>query len=572
MYWNKKSLDKKEVEKIVAEFKINIILAELMCHRNLLSHEDAKKYFNPSWEQTHSASLMKDMGKAVDLICKAMSSQQKILIYGDYDVDGTTSVALVHRLLEPIHPNIDFYIPDRYKEGYGLSKNGVDYAIENNCQIMILLDCGIKAVELVQYARDNHIAIIICDHHNPGEELPKANAILNPKQKDCSYPFKGLSGCGVGFKMMQALYDFLDLDSESIKNQLDILAVSIASDLVPMIGENRVLMSLGLKKLSENPSSGLKFLLDSYLFGAKAQKRKITVEDVVFVIGPRINAAGRLKDAKDSVRLLLASEEEAAYFGQSINELNTTRKSLDKDITADALEQLNQDVKFKNKFTTVIHGKDYHKGVIGIVASRLIEHHYKPTIVFAEKNGILTGSARSIAGFDMFQGLSQCEKHISQFGGHYYAAGLSLPIENFEGFCETFEQVVRENYKNKLPIEILEYDIDCQLEDINENVYKSLERFGPFGPENLRPIFVSRGVSDTGMAQILGNEDKKHLKMNVISPTGKIFGAIGFGLGHYYSQLQVGKTFDIAYQVEMNHFNGKSTLQLMVKDMKFQKN
>ncbi|MFT7589258.1 MAG: single-stranded-DNA-specific exonuclease, partial [Limisphaerales bacterium] len=505
-----------------------------------------------------------DMPEAVDRINQAIKANEEILIYGDYDVDGATAVSLVYRVLERHHKNIRYYIPDRYKEGYGISQQGVEWARDNNVKLIIALDCGIKAAKLVRLAKSFGIDFIIGDHHLPDDDIPPAVAVLDPKQTDCNYPYEELSGCGIGFKLMQAWTASNNISEDEVLAYLDLVAVSIASDIVPITGENRVLAAFGIKKLQENPSPGL-----SALMKKAGMDGEITVTDILFGIGPRINAAGRMDDATDAVRLLTAlSEEEAEEDAELLNERNAARKLTDKQITTEALEMIAEWPDGKTKFSTVICNPGWHKGVIGIVASRLIETYHRPTIVLTIADGMATGSARSIRGFDVHAAICECADLLDRFGGHKYAAGLSMKEENLEAFISRFEEIVKATIDPTLLIPELRIDAELNLTDIKDKFFGIIKQFGPFGPGNMSPVFTATEVKDSGWSKIVKEE---HLKLSVIqkvkSVQSGICSGIAFGKATDFKYVHTGKPFDIAYQLKENTWNGATSLQLQVKDI-----
>lgn len=543
---------------------LNKTLTNILIQRGIDSFDKAKAFFRPDLNNLHDPFLMKDMQVAVERLEQAIENQEKILIYGDYDVDGTTSVALVYSFLKPLYPNLDFYIPDRYAEGYGVSFKGIDYAEENDISLIIALDCGIKAIDKVAYAKEKQIDFIICDHHNPGDELPAAVAVLDPKRKDCKYPFKELSGCGVGFKLMQAFSLNNDIPFSRLKEKLDILAVSICADIVPIVGENRVLTYFGLKKLNTNPQPGFKAMLEI----ANVKKNELTVTDVVFTLAPRINAAGRIESGNKAVEVMLAENTHQAYDGgSSINEHNTNRKQLDSGITEEAISMIKSDKRLAAQKTTVLYQEHWHKGVIGIVASRCIENYYRPTIILTESNGKAAGSARSVKGFDVYEALEQCSDLLEQFGGHKYAAGMTLPIENIEAFQERFEEVVSTTIPEHLLQPEIEIDAEIKLHEIDAKFYQVLKQFAPFGPQNMKPVFVARNVMERGYGRLLKD---KHLKIDILDPEKPdvFYPAIGFNMSDKYRIIKSGKPFDVAFTVEENEWNGNVSLQLNIKDVK----
>ena len=557
-----------ELVKLIEDLDISTSLAKILLDREITNFDAAKSFFRPQLEELYDPFLMKGMDDAVNRIQDAIANDEKIMIFGDYDVDGTTAVALMYQYLTNFTQNLTYYIPDRYKEGYGVSDIGIDFAIDNDITLIIALDCGTKAVEKVKRAKKNKVDFIICDHHTPGETIPDA-ILLNPKQKGCNYPFKELSGCGVGFKLAQAINDTMALPFSEIEYLLDLVMVAIGADIVSVMGENRVMAYYGLKKLNEQPRVGFKELLK-----LAKKEGKLTVTDVVFTIAPRINAAGRIKTGNKAVELLLTDTVEAAeVIGKEINNYNTERRVLDKDITEQALNQIRNDEWLLNAQSTVVFNKIWHKGVVGIVASRLIETYYRPTIVLTESNGQAVGSARSVKDFNVYNAIEQCSDLITQFGGHFYAAGMTMPVENVPAFKLKFNQVVsdtitKEQQQSKIEItDVIEFrDIFEAERNVIPKFYRVLKQFAPFGPDNMHPVFVSKNVEISGSARLLKDE---HLKLKVMQadyPDIEI-DAIGFGLGEFYNQVQ-NKTFDIAYTIDENNWRGKSTLQLMIKDIK----
>ena len=558
---------------------INENLANLLAQRGISTFDQAKAYFRPQMEHLHDPFLMSGMHKAVERIEQAIKKGEKMLIYGDYDVDGTSAVALVYTFFEKIHPKIDFYIPDRYSEGYGISFKGIDFAAENGFSLIIALDCGIKAVEKVDYAKKKKVDFIICDHHRPGDQLPDACAILDPKRDDCNYPYKELSGCGIGFKLIQAFAWNNDIPFASLEEYLDLVVVSIASDIVPITGENRVLAYYGLKKINTNPRAGLEAILNvsnkySKLTGeAGAEKqytRELTINDLVFIVGPRINAAGRIESARNSVELLITKDPETAFrLGNQINELNTERKSLDMQATNHALEILRNDTEFGKKASTVLYHPEWHKGVIGIVASRLIETYYRPTVVLTQSEGLITGSARSIKGFDIYDAVDACGDLLEHFGGHTYAAGLSLRPENLDVFKERFENFVKEHITEDMARPEIEIDSRLDLLDIKRKFFDILKQFAPFGPGNMSPVFETDNLIDAGKAKIVGNN---HLKLEVVQldVRSEPISSIAFqqGTEDLYEYVRNGNLFSICYHIEENEWNGRKSFQLNIKDIK----
>lgn len=557
---------------------INEKLANLLAQRDVTSYDSAKAYFRPQLEHLHDPFLMKDMHKAVARIEKALADGEKIMVYGDYDVDGTTAVALVYTFLEKLHEKVDFYVPDRYSEGYGISIKGIDFAAENGFSLIIALDCGIKAVEKVDYARERGVEFIICDHHRPGDSLPAACAILDPKRDDCNYPYTELSGCGIGFKLIQAFAWKNNIAFSRLEEYLDLVVVSIASDIVPIAGENRVLAFYGLKRINSHPRAGLEAILNvsnkysksNGLSGTNHRyTRELTINDLVFIVGPRINAAGRIESARNSVELLITDDPEKAFhLGNQINELNTERKTLDTSATAIALEMMHNDPKIAERKGTVLYHPEWHKGVIGIVASRLIEAYYRPTIVLTQSEGMVTGSARSIKGFDIYDAVDACGDLLEHFGGHTYAAGLSLKPEKLDLFKERFENYVREHLTDDIASPEIEIDATLDLQDIKRKFFDVLKQFAPFGPGNLSPVFQTNNLIDAGKAKIVGNN---HLKMEVVQldVRSEPISSIAFqqGLDHY-EYIRDGNLFNICYHIEENEWNGKKSFQLNIKDIK----
>jgi single-stranded-DNA-specific exonuclease len=538
-------------------------LTNILLQRKIDTFEKAKSFFRPSLTEIHDPFLMKDMDKAVERLQLAINNQEKILVYGDYDVDGTTSVALVYSYLKQFHNQILYYIPDRYTEGYGISFKGVDYAVENDCKLVIALDCGIKANDKIDYANKKGVDFIICDHHLPGEELPKAVAILDQKREDCHYPYKELSGCGVGFKLMQAWTKQSNNNEEQLLEYLDLVAISTCADIVPISGENRVLVYYGLKKINENPRLGVKTMIE-----LAALKKELSVTDVVFTIAPRINAAGRIETGNKAVEMLVEEDmEKAVSFGGNINNLNAERKDLDRAITEEALQIITENPDLQCKKTTVLFQENWHKGVIGIVASRLIETHYRPTIILTESNGKATGSARSVKDFNVYNAIDACSNLLEQFGGHKYAAGLTMNLKNLDAFTQKFEEVVSAQIDPELLIPQISIDAKLELNQITTQFNKILKQFAPTGPGNMRPVFVSENVFSTQYSRIVGDN---HLKLEVFqeeNPDLKM-NCIAFNLGHKLDELAEGVPFSIVYNIEENHWNGTTTLQLNIKDIK----
>lgn len=579
-----KDVDKQAVRGLSESLGIDEKLATLLIQRGITNFDEAKNFFRPSLSHLHDPFLMKDMDKAVDRLEKAVNEGEKILIYGDYDVDGTTAVALIYTYLKNFvnKKKIEFYIPDRYEEGYGISYKGIDYAADNGFGLVIVLDCGIKAVEKIDYANERGVDFIICDHHRPDEEIPRAVAVLDSKRHDCEYPYKELSGCGVGFKLITALSIRLNRPIEEVYQLLDYVAVSIAADIVPITGENRILAYFGLKLLNHNPRPGIEAVLrhanihrrdedsNSEVDTQNVLERELTVSDLVFLIGPRINAAGRLEKASDSVRLLLATNyDHAEKLAASINDLNVRRREFDNAITEEALGMIDANEKLRNAKSTVIFNENWHKGVIGIVASRLTDSYYRPTIVLTRSGNLITGSARSIKNFDIYDAIDDCSDLLEHFGGHKYAAGLSLKPENLQEFSERFEKYVSEHLEDDDLTPELNVDIQMDFSNITPKFVRILKQFAPFGPGNLSPVFLTKNVIDAGFSRAVGN--RKHLKLSVMQQgnTENVFSGIAFQKGDLYERIHDKEPFTMCYYIEENFWQGKTSLQLNVKDIKF---
>jgi single-stranded-DNA-specific exonuclease len=555
------------IASLSGELDIEKPLAQLLVQRGITTSEEAGIFFHPELKNLHDPFLMKDMDVAVDRIQEAIQSGEKVLIYGDYDVDGTTAVALIYSFFKDDFKAIDYYIPDRYNEGYGISRKGIDYAAQQGYSLVIALDCGIKAVDKVEYARQKGIEFIICDHHNPGETVPDAVAVLDPKQEGCSYPYKELSGCGVGFKLAQAFCLRTGMPHEVIFDFLDLVVVSIASDIVPITGENRILAYFGLQKLNENPSTGLRAISEVAGIGAK----KIDIEDIVFKIGPRINAAGRMESGRKSVDLLVCDKNrDATIISKKINSYNVDRRNIDTEITRQAIQMINGNARLKEKSSTVLFNPEWHKGVIGIVASRLLDYFYKPTVILTRSDGLATGSARSVTGFDLYQAIEACSDLLENFGGHKYAAGLTMKISNVERFSERFEQIVKDTIDPEQLIPVVEIDTELNLKDISEKFYRILKQFQPFGPENNSPVFLSENVVDNGYGRTVGSRGE-HMKLTLIQEENpfKVFPAIAFHQGERFTKVSKGIPFDICYQLMENEFRGQVNLQINIMDIKF---
>ncbi|MFN8276965.1 MAG: single-stranded-DNA-specific exonuclease RecJ [Chitinophagales bacterium] len=559
--WTLPDCDPLEVARLQQELKIDMALARLLVLRGISDYNAARLFFNPSLEHLHDPFLMKGMAQAVNRLTSAMAAGEAILIYGDYDVDGTTAIACVYTFLKKIYPKISYYVPHRYREGYGISMQSIDYAAEKNIKLMIALDCGIRAVEQVAYARSKGIDMIICDHHLPGPELPQALALLDPKQQDCTYPFKELSGCGVGFKLLQAFCIQQGLPQEMLWPFLDLLAVSIACDIVPIIGENRILAFHGLKQLNTAPQPGLKQLLE--LAGAP---KTMTITDVVFLLGPRINAAGRIDDARSAADLLIGEGDARVLLEGAIKlqQLNAERKTLDQDISAEALAMVESDPDLLQRTSTVVYHPEWHKGVVGIVASRLVERIFRPTIVLTSSGQVIGGSARSVPGFDLYEALYECRDLLLQFGGHRAAAGLTLEKENLEAFREKFESVVARMITPEQRIPEIVIDTEISLDQLTDRYYRTLQRMAPFGPGNMKPMFVVRQVKDSGYSRIL---KEHHLRLSIRKADGELIQGIGFGLAEKWEVVKNGY-FDCCFHLEENEFRNQTTLQLMVKDIR----
>ncbi len=564
------------VEKLATTLKIDHILARLLAQRGIYTYAEARDFFRPSLDSLHDPFLLKDMDLAIERIERALDQGERILIYGDYDVDGTTAVALVYDFLNDFHSNIDYYIPDRYKEGYGVSFESIDYALATGVSLIISLDCGIKAQKQIKYATDNGIDFIVVDHHRPDDVPLTALAVVDPKQPDCEYPYKELSGCGLGFKLAQAFYQKRRLPFEGLEKFLDLVVVSIAADVVPITGENRVLAYYGIKRLNFDPRAGFESILfySNVFRKTKPGKgssftKELSVSDLMFMIGPKINAAGRIEKGKKAVDLLVCKKMgETHELTIAINDNNTERRSLDTDITRQAMSMITSDPELKNSKATILFDPGWHKGVIGIVASRLIESYYRPTIILTESNGLITGSARSVKDFDVYNAIDSCSDLLEHFGGHKYAAGLSLRPENLEAFKDKFMQFVENTITDVMLVPQIEVHAEISLGGIAGRFFRVLKQFAPFGPGNPNPVFVSRNCVVQGNVRVVGN---KHLKFRVSQPgLGNVeMPAIAFQQGHQLINMKASKTFDLAYQIEENEWNGRVSLQLNVKDIKF---
>ncbi len=552
--------DSDKVASLASVLNVSECIAALLIQRGISTFDEARKFFRPELSDLHDPFLMKDMEKAVSRIESAIDKGEKILVFGDYDVDGTTAVSLVSSYLKTYYADVDTYIPDRYDEGYGVSLKGIDYADDNGISLIIALDCGIKSIDHVAYAKSKNIDFIICDHHRPGENLPDAAAVLDPKRDDCDYPYDELCGCGIGFKLIQALGSRRHQTIDDLIPFLDLVATAIAADIVPITGENRVLAKFGLEVINTNPRPGIKSLV------RQVKKKRLEISDVVFIIAPRINAAGRIKHGKEAVRLLSEFDiDQASIFAAEIEKYNADRKDLDKRITLEALRQID-DNNERDRFTTVVYHEQWHKGVIGIVASRLIETYYRPTLVFTKSGDKLAASARSVRDFDVYNALEACSGHLEQFGGHMYAAGMTIKEENFPLFKDAFEKIVRETIHPDLltPEVVVDYELD--FDDITPKFARILKQFEPFGPGNMSPVFMTRNVSDTGFAKKIG-EDGCHLKM-FIKQANHGIAAIGFNLGKKIDLALSRKPFDVVYCIDENEWNGTVSLQLRIKDLR----
>jgi single-stranded-DNA-specific exonuclease len=562
MRWNlKPTPDSHKVNQLAEALDVEVVIASLLVQRGVETYEQAREFFRPSLSGLHDPYLMKDMNKAVARIEAAIANGENILIFGDYDVDGTTAVSLVSSYLRSYYPNVDTYIPDRYNEGYGISNAGIDYADDNGCTLIIALDCGIKSIDKVEYAKSKNIDFIICDHHRPGAFLPDAVAVLDPKRDDCDYPYDELCGCGVGFKLVQALGANRGQTIHDLIPYLDLVATAIAADIVPITGENRILAKFGLEVINTSPRPGIKALIQNI------KKQTLCISDVVFVIAPRINAAGRIKHGKYAVELLTEFNlEQAEEFAAQIESLNADRRDLDKQITLEALLQIEQNDE-KEKFTTVVYNEEWHKGVIGIVASRLTETYYRPTLVFTKSGNRLAASARSVKDFDVYNALEACADHLEQFGGHMYAAGLTLKEDQYTHFKNKFEAVVSETIPAELRTPEISIDAEIDLEDITPKFFRILNQFEPFGPGNMSPVFITRNLRDSGFGKPIGS-DESHLRLFIKKNAEEGFAAIGFGLAAKKDLACKGEAFDAIYSIDENVWNGQASLQLRLRDIR----
>ena len=563
--WTIKEVNPEWAQSLYESLKIHPVLCRILASRGVSNFQEAKDFFRTDETHLLNPFLMKGMQKSIDRIHQAIINNEKILIYGDYDVDGTTSVAVVYQFFKTIIKSnsiIEYYIPHRFLEGYGVSQKGIDYAIEHNFKLIITLDCGIKSVDLVEYANQHNIDTIISDHHLPGEILPNAFAILNPKQPDCPYPYKELCGCGIGYKIISAYAAQYNIDQEIVNYHLDLVATAIAADIVPITGENRSLCVLGLQKANQKPSVPLQALKTI----SKLEK-EFTITDLVFIIAPRVNAAGRMDDAKKAVELFIESNvEKAKELASVLQEDNNDRKDIDRMTTLEALDMIAEKEEFKNRKSTVVYHENWHKGIVGIVASRIIEHHYKPTIVLTLSNGKITGSARSIKGFNMFEGLNQCADYLENYGGHYFEAGLTMKEENLGSFKMRFDEVVKATVPEELFFPEIEVDAEINFNDINENFLKILNQFAPHGPENMKPIFMTKHVMDyQGFSTIV---KEKHVRFVVYQNGSKTINGIGFNMAEKMDVIKSRHSFEILYHIEENIWNGNTSIQLKVIDIR----
>jgi len=558
------SFDKLLVNKLQNDLSIDKINATLLAQRGITDFDSAKDFFRPSLDKLHDPFLMKDMDKAIARINLALHNKEKILVYGDYDVDGTTAVALTYSFLKNYSPLISFYIPDRYAEGYGISFKGIDFANDNGFSLIIALDCGIKSIDKVDYANEKGVDFIICDHHLPGDTIPNAIAVLDPKRKDCTYPYKELTGCGLGYKLCQAIVSSNKQDEKILEQYIDLVAVSIAADIVPITGENRVLAHFGLKKVNALSRPGFRAVID-----LNKLKRELTISDLVFVLAPRINAAGRIEHGSKAVELLISeTTEKAEEVAKQINQTNTDRKVLDQSITTEAISIIESDILLSQKKSTVVFSEHWHKGVVGIVASRLVEKFYRPTIVLTQSNGKVTGSARSVKDFDVYEAIEACSELLDQFGGHKYAAGLTLDPTNVIAFQEKFELVVSSTITDEMLIPEIEIDMEINFSDINDKFFRILKQFAPHGPGNMIPVFTSTQVFDSGNVRIVGTN---HLKLELYQKNNPYLrlNAIAFDKAHLLENFQNQIPAKICYQLQENTFNNITTIQLIVKELEF---
>jgi len=561
MQWYKrKNFNYEKIAKLSKTLNVPDAISSLLLQRGIADFESAKLFFRPDWSQLHDPFLMKDMNKAVDRILLAMNTNEKIMIFGDYDVDGTTSVALLTDYLKNKIFYIKPYIPDRYSEGYGISKKGIEVAKEEGISLIIALDCGIKAFQEIHYAKELGIDFIVCDHHLPEKSIPNAVAVLDPKRYDCKYPFKELCGCGIGFKLIQALQTKLKLPKNELIMYSDLVATAIAADIVPLVGENRVLTFIGLKKLQSDPRLGFKILTNQL-------RKPLKVTDLVFVLAPRINAAGRMDKGLNAVKLMLSIEkQEAVSIARKIEFHNKERRYTEELITKEAFQQIKLEGTVNN-CSSIVYNPSWHKGVIGIVASRLIEKYYRPSIVLTKSGDLLTGSARSVSGFDIYKALEACKENLIKFGGHKYAAGLTLKIEQLSKFKLSFEKYAKENISPECKIPSMEYDLDIKFNDISQKLLRIINQMAPFGPKNMRPVFATHNCKDMGRTRIVGN-DKTHLQLDISDSTGVRFSGIAYGLGYLLNEIKEANSFSVLYTIEENEFRGNKNLQLKIKDIR----
>lgn len=561
MQWYKrKNFNYEKIAKLSKTLNVPDAISSLLLQRGIADFESAKLFFRPDWSQLHDPFLMKDMNKAVDRILLAMNTNEKIMIFGDYDVDGTTSVALLTDYLKNKIFYIKPYIPDRYSEGYGISKKGIEVAKEEGISLIIALDCGIKAFQEIHYAKELGIDFIVCDHHLPEKSIPNAVAVLDPKRYDCKYPFKELCGCGIGFKLIQALQTKLKLPKNELIMYSDLVATAIAADIVPLVGENRVLTFIGLKKLQSDPRLGFKILTNQL-------RKPLKVTDLVFVLAPRINAAGRMDKGLNAVKLMLSIEkQEAVSIARKIEFHNKERRYTEELITKEAFQQIKSEGTVNN-CSNIVYNPSWHKGVIGIVASRLIEKYYRPSIVLTKSGDLLTGSARSVSGFDIYKALEACKENLIKFGGHKYAAGLTLKIEQLSKFKSSFEKYAKENISPECKIPSMEYDLDIKFNDISQKLLRIINQMAPFGPKNMRPVFATHNCKDMGRTRIVGN-DKTHLQLDISDSTGVRFSGIAYGLGYLLNEIKEANSFSVLYTIEENEFRGNKNLQLKIKDIR----
>lgn len=558
--WNILKADSATVAALQEQLKISPILCELLVQRGIVDFDAAKKFFRPQIEHLHSPWLMKDMKKAVERIQTAFEKEEKILVYGDYDVDGTTSVATLFQFLKELSPNIDYYIPHRYKEGYGISKIGIDFAKEHGFDLIISVDCGIKSTELISYAKELGMDFVICDHHLPDPVIPPAVAILNPKQLDCTYPFKELCGCGVVFKLITALAETYQLPSESYLQYLDLVMTAIAADIVPVVDENRTLSFFGLQKINENPCNGLKAILEQ-----SKQNLPIKMSSLVFTVSPRINAAGRMDDAKKAVQLFIEKDlTNARAIASLLHQDNLDRREADSTITEEALAQIENDPNHTQKKSSVVFQAHWHKGVVGIVASRLIEKHYKPTIVLTQSGEVIAGSARSVQGFNLYEALHACRAYLLGYGGHFAAAGMTLALDQLEAFKEAFEQSVAERITEEQLTPEITINSVLPLDHINMNFYQIISQMEPFGPDNMKPIFIAHKIQDTGYSKIVKDQ---HISCSFKQGKNTLRG-IGYNMPQHMNVIQSGKPFDIVFQLQLNDWQGTQSVQLQIIDIK----